>query len=227
MRTFVFKKKIMIVIVLVLFAISTSLYAYAYFENNQNYGFVIETGEFEVIAHISFSEIEIDINSEYYDAENQEVIVDAYNTQAVNYIGKLKVDIVINPNIAARARIKLLDEWELTRTYLVLNEEEPVDPLVQTVYHTAQSSLFHPFSLLKVGPNYTPIYDNNGYAYLSEVLNKNEETIIHLIDGGNAYLTRENEIYSETCFVHLRFSVDVVQANRFAELWSLNTDFFD
>ncbi|MCF7930927.1 MAG: hypothetical protein K9L02_05420 [Acholeplasmataceae bacterium] len=227
MRTFILKKKIIILIILTLIAISTSLYAYAYFENNQNYGFVIETGEFEVISHISFSDIEIDINSQYYDADNQVVIIDAYNPQAVNYIGKLKVDIVINPNIAARVRIKLLDEWELTRTYSVLYGEEPIDPLVQTVYHTAQSSLFHPFSLLKVGSNYIPIYDNNGYAYITEVLQKNEETIIHLIDGGDGYPTRENEIYSETCFVHLRFSVDVVQANRFAELWSLDPDFFD
>lgn len=227
MRTFLNQKRFIVIVILLLTVISTSLYAYAYFENNQDYGFVIETGEFEVTAYISFSETVIDINSPYYDAINEVIIVNAYDETSENFIGNLKVDIVITPNISARARIQLLDEWELTRTYQIFNEEEPIESLVQTVYHTAKSEAYHPFSLLKVGTGYAPVYDNNGYAYLTEVLNKNEETIIHLIDGGDAYLTRENEIYSETCFVHLRFTVDVVQANRFVELWSLNTDFFD
>lgn len=227
MKTLLIHKRLIILIIAVLAALSTSLYAYAYFENSQDYGFVIETGEFEVTAYISFDDTEIDINSPYYDAVNDALIINAYDENSENYIGKLKVDFVINPNIAARVRIKLLDEWELTRTYAIQNEEEPVDPLVQIIYHTAKSEVYHPFSLFKVGSGYNPIYDNEGYGYIEGILNKNEEKIIHFIDGGDGYSTRENEIYSETCFVHLRFTINVVQANRFAELWSLDTDFFD
>ncbi len=227
MRSFLYSRRLLWIILLLMTVVSTSLYAYAYFENNQDYGFGIETGEFEVTAYIYFNDVAIDINSPYYDAINDVILINAYDEESENYIGNLKIDIVVNPNLAARVRIKLLDEWKLTRTYTILNEEDPIDPLVEVIYHTAKSNLYHPFSLLKVGTDYQPIYDTLGYAYLTETLTKNEDTTIHLIDGGDGYQTRENEIYYETCYVYLRFSVEVIQANRFAELWSLEADFFD
>ncbi|MBU1093888.1 MAG: hypothetical protein KKH01_05450 [Firmicutes bacterium] len=219
-------RRLLFVMILFMTVISTSLYAYAYFENSNDYGFVIKTGEFEVTAYISFNDVAIDINSLYYDAVSDVIIINAYDEESENYIGNLKVDILIDPNIAARVRIKLLDEWELTRTY-ASSEENPIDPLVEIIYHSAKSSDYHPFSLLKVGIDYQPIYDSNAYGYLTEIIDSGQATLIHLIDGGDQYQTRENEVYYETCYVHLRIITEVVQANRFAEIWQLNTDFFD
>jgi len=227
MKSFLFSKRILIIIVLVLTVISTSLFAYAYFQNEKEFGFSILTGEFEVTAYISFDEINIDINSPYYDVESQTILVNAYDSDSENFIGKLKIDIEIDPNINARARVKVFDEWELTRTYSEQAQGSVIEPIIQTIYHTEQSSLYHPFSLLKTGLNYNLVYDENGYAYYPNLISKGETTTIHLIDGGDAYPIRENEIYMETCYVNLKFVVEVVQANRFAEVGSLDTSFFD
>jgi len=226
MKQLHFSKRITILIIMVLGILSTSLYAYAYFENKREFGFTIQTGEFEVIAYVSFDQVPVDLNSPYMDLETKTILVNAFDSESENYIGKLKVDIEITPNINARARIKVFDEWELTRTYSEQSGTS-IEPIVQTIYHTAKSSDYLPFSLLKTGDNYNMIYDENGYAYIPNQLIKKEVTMIHLIDGGDAYPIRENEIYMETCYVNLRFVVEVVQANRFAEIWELDSNFFD
>ena len=219
-------KRILILLIMVLGIISTSLYAYAYFENKKEFGFTIQTGDFEVVAYVSFDSVPVDLNSPYMDLDTKTILVNAFDTESENYIGKLKVDIEITPNINARARIKIFDEWELTRTYSEQSGAS-IEPIIQTIYHTSKSNIYHPFSLLKVGESYNVVYDENGYAYLPDQLMKKEVTSIHLIDGGDSYPVRENEIYMETCYVNLRFVVEVVQANRFAEIWELDTHFFD
>ncbi len=214
-------------VLMILAVLSSVLIAYAYYEDIDNFAFVLENGEFEVKAYISFSETPVDLNSEYYDVENNILLINAYDETSENYIGNLKVDIEITANVAARVRIKLLDEWELTRIYTEQTLEDPIDPIVQTIYHTKMVSGYHPFSLLKVGEDYDPIYDVTGYAYLPQILGSGSTTLIHFIDSGDPYLTRETEIYYETCFVSLRFLVEVVQANRFSEIWEMNPNFFD
>ncbi|MBU1141325.1 MAG: hypothetical protein KKG64_02255 [Firmicutes bacterium] len=219
--------RLIVSIVMILMAITSStLFAYAYFENNEDYGFVLQTGDFEITAYISFDGESIDLNSPFYDVNEDVLLINAFDEDSENYIGKLKVDIAVHPNIAARVRLKLLDEWELVRTYIEQNPDYPIDPIVETVYHTAKGAEYHPFSLLKVGVGYSPIYDSNGYAYLAEVLPKDEITTIHFIDGGDSYPTRENEIYYETCLINLRMIIDVVQANRYADIWSIDPSFF-
>lgn len=215
------------IVILLLAITSSTLFAYAYFENNEQYGFQVQTGDFEVTAYISFDGEFIDVNSPYYIFDEDIILINAYDSQSENYIGKLKIDLEITPNIASRVRVKVLDEWELIRTYINQNPEFPVDPIVKTIYHTRHSEVYHPFSLFLLGQDYNPIYDSNGYAYLTEVLTKNQTTVIHLIDGGDGYPTRSNEIFYETCQINLRFIVDVVQANRFSEIWSIDSNFFN
>ncbi len=214
-------------IVSLFLAINASmLFAYAYFENQSNYGFDYSIGDIEVTAYISFDGTYIDTSSPYYDYDNHSIIINADDPLSENYIGNLSVDIQINPNVVARARIKVLDEWELTRTYTDAGELYPIDPVVETVYLSNQDASYHPYSLFLMGDGYHPIYDDQGYGYLSEVLNKNVTTTIHLIDGGSMYPVKHNDIYSESCSVHLKLVVDVIQANRFPELWGLDSTFF-
>jgi len=226
MKSLLSLKRVLIILILSITVISTSIFAYAYFENKRDFGFTILTGEFEVTAYISFDGIAVDLNSPYYDVMTQTILVNAFDQDSENYIGKLKVDVEIDPNINARARVKVFDEWILTRTYSEQTQGNAIDPIVQTIYHTAKSSSYHPFSLLKTGLDYNLFYDENGYGYVPNIVRKGETSTIHLIDGGDAYAIRQNEIYSETCFVNLKFVIEVVQANRFAEIWSLDPNFF-
>ena len=111
---------------------------FAYFQIQEEHGITITSGEFDIELYASFNDEVIDINSPYYDSDKGIIIVNAFDPLSENYIGHLKVDIVITSKIAARARIKLNDEWELTREYLDQNPEYPIDPVVENVYHTVK-----------------------------------------------------------------------------------------
>ncbi|MBN2300726.1 MAG: hypothetical protein JXC31_06015 [Acholeplasmataceae bacterium] len=222
-----FTKLSIVILVLILSVLSSALFAYAYFENTNQYGFAIEAGDATITAFVSFDGVYVDLNSPYYNVEQNTIIVNPYDESSLNYIKDLKIDIEVTPNIASRVRIKLLDEWELTRTYHDIDQQYPIEPIVETIYHTIKDDSFHPFSLLKLGNGYMPIYDDQGYGYLTDVLTLNQTTTIHLIEGGEQYLVKSNNIYSETCELQLRFLIDVVQANRFPEIWNLDSDFFD
>ncbi len=199
---------------------------YAYFQFQREHGILISSGEYNIELLVSFNDEVIDIESPYYDAEKNIIIVNAFDELSENYIGNLKIDIAITSKVAARVRIKLQDEWELTRTYLDQNPEYPIAPVIENVYHTIKDSTYYPFSLFKVHPTFNAIYDLEGYTYINQIIPKNQTTIINFIDGGDSYPARSNEVFDEECYVHIDMIVDIVQANRFVEKWGIDPQFF-
>ncbi|MCR3905616.1 MAG: hypothetical protein NUK62_01115 [Tenericutes bacterium] len=225
--TFRLKTRLMTLsLVLILVLSSSLLVVYAYFVKKQDHGIIVATGEFTVEIFASFNDVVVNTESPYYDAQKNIIIVNAYDQLSENYIGNLKIDIGITPEVAARVRIKLQDEWELTRIYLDQNPEYPIDPVIENVYHTPKGSGYYPFSLLKINPTFNGIYDLQGYTYINQIIPKNQTTMIHFIDSGDRYPARTNEVFYEMCYVYIDLIVDVVQANRFVEKWGIEPDFF-
>jgi len=102
----------------------------------------------------------------------------------------------------------------------------PTVPVRESVYHTEKNAGYYPFSLLKTSSSFQPIYRFDGYAYMNEVLNKNTLYHYEVIIGGDPYPVRSNDLYIETCTVRLGLIIDVIQANRYVELWGLEEIFY-
>ncbi|MBN2300660.1 MAG: hypothetical protein JXC31_05685 [Acholeplasmataceae bacterium] len=217
---------ISLLIFILVFATSFVM-VYAYFQVQEQKGIMIQTGDFEVEMLISFNSTVIDINSPYYDQETGSVIINAYDSESENYVGNLNISFVVTSIVASRFRIKLQEEWTLTRHYLDQNPLYPIPDTVEVVYHTNHGSAYYPFSLLKLAPTFSPIYDLQGYAYLTEIIPKGDSTVIDFIQSGDGYNVRINEVFTETCYLHLDLMIDVVQANRFSEVWNIDPNFFN
>jgi hypothetical protein len=219
-------KWVIITILYLVLLISSFAMTYAYYVSQKEYGITLQSGEFEVEVFISFNDNVILVDSPHYNQAKNVVLVNSYDPESENYIGKLKISVLITPAVAARVRFKIMDEWELTRTYLDQNPEYPVDPVVESIYHTAKDETYYPFSLLKVDPTFDAKFDLDSYAYYNEVLKSGKSQMIHLINGGDQFLVRSNNIFEETVYIKLGFLIEVIQANRIAELWGIDHLFY-
>lgn len=217
---------ISLVIFVLIFTV-TLITVYAYFQAQEQRGIIIQTGDFEVEMIVSFNSVIVTANSPYYDRELGTIIVNVFDDTSDNYVGDLEISIAVTAVVPARVRFKLQEEWTRTRTYLDQNPEYPIADVVEVVYHTNHGSTYYPFSLLKLHPLFSPIYDLHGYTYITDVVPKEATTIIPFIQSGDEYVVKNNEVFYEVCYLHINLIVDVVQANRFVELWGIDQDFFN
>lgn len=212
--------------VYIIMFLSTCALTYAYYVNQKTRGIIFDSGSFDITVLASFDDIEITANSPYYDVQNQVILVNADDPTSINYIGKLNISIELIPEVAARMRIQIQDEWQLTRTFYAL-DGTPTTPVTESIYHTQKGEGYYPFSLLKTSVAFQPIYESDAYAYIDEVLKKNTLYRYDVIIGGDPYPVRNNNYYTETCTVRLGLIIDVIQANRFQELWGLDETFYN
>lgn len=219
------KYSIALFIYIILF-LSTFTLTYAYFVNQQTRGITFDSGSFDIRVFASFDNIEITADSPYYDIQNKVILVNADDSTSLNYIGKLNITIEIIPEVAARMRIQIQDEWQLTRTFHA-PDGTTTTPVTESVYNTQKGEGYYPFSLLKTSIDFQPIYESDAYAYIDEVLKKNTLYRYDVIIGGDPYPVRSNYYYTETCAVRLGLIIDVIQANRFQELWGLDETFYN
>ncbi|MFP4177945.1 MAG: hypothetical protein ACLFTZ_04190, partial [Acholeplasmataceae bacterium] len=144
-----------------------------------------------------------------------------------NYIGDLSIDLRVTPAIPARMRIKVQDEWQVTRYY---SDPNIPDAFTETIYYEPNgpdTEGYLPFSALEYDPSFTGFSDIDGYLYYDGFLPKDTETTIPLVDGGLRYPVRSNPVFFEEAFIYLDLFADIVQANRFPELWEVDPDFFE
>lgn len=198
----------------------------AYFETQELRGIIVQTGDFEVEVFASFSGVMVDYNSPYYDRENGSLIVNAYDELSDNYIGDLKISVSVNSVVPSRMRIKLQEQWTLTRTYLDQDPLYPIADVVEVLYHNNYGTGYYPFSLLKVPGTFAPIYDVNGYAYMPNIIPSDETTTFDIIQSGDKYIVKNNEVFTEVCYLYIDLMIDVVQANRFSEIWGIDPNFY-
>lgn len=221
------KRRLYLSLTLVVLLFGVSLVAvFAYFQAQEQRGIIIQTGDFEVEVFASFSGVVVEYNSPYYDRENETLIVNAYDPSSVNYVGHLKISVAITAVVPARMRLKLQEQWTLTRIYLDQDPLYPIADVVEVVYNSNHGSGYYPFSLLKIPSSFAPIYDVNGYAYMTGIIPKGQTTTFDFIQYGDAYLVKNNEVFTEVCYLYIDLMIDVVQANRFSEIWGIDPNFY-
>lgn len=201
---------------------------YAYFQLSEDHGIVISTGDYEVELFVYFDNNLVSFNSDYYDKDLGVITVNTFDDTADNYIEDLDIYISIKPIVAARYRFKIQQEWELQRYYLNQSEGNEIDPVFQAVYFENLGNAYYPYSQLKFESSFSYLYDKEGYVYAQDIVSKsNTETLYHIIDGGDAYAVRSNEAIEEECYLYFDIVVEIVQANRFSEVWGIENTFFD
>lgn len=214
------------VVMFILIFILTMITLFAYFQIQEEHGIIISSGEFEAELLVSFNDEVVDLESEYYDHDKQKVIINMYDVGAENYVGNLKIDLKVKPVVAARLRIKIKQETELIRYYIDQSPENPIPPLREAVYHPDKDFPYYPFSLLKFDSSFTIRQNDDGFMYYDQIVGKNSEIIIPIINTGDPYTVRSNSVLYEECYLYLDMELDMVQANRFSEVWGISETFY-
>jgi hypothetical protein len=211
-----------LVTIILLLALTISL-TYSWLLRNKQAIFTYQTGDYEASINVMFNNIPVDETSPFYDATKQVIVLDGENPLSTNYINRMKVVVTITAENAARFRIKIQDEWVLTRTYY------------ESSYVITEAVTFHDEELIPGNPKFPYFVTNvtnyifdaeTGYLYFNGILEKNQTYVIEFIVGGTPYLTQNTDAYFEDCIVHLDFLLDIVQANRFSPVWGIPLDFF-
>lgn len=216
-------KQKLLIILLIFIGLSVTIVSYTFFVKNIVFATTLETQDFELELDIKLGSINIDTQSIYYDDLMSVYVINLYDVNEINYIDNLSISINVNVSIASRLRFRFYESYEITRYYH--NAEETI--VKEIIYIDKQNELSYPFSLLNKGDFTNYFKGENDYMYANEVFFANQVYILNLIDGGNPYLVRDNSLFSETCVLYLAFEFEVVQANRYQEIWNLESDPFN
>jgi hypothetical protein len=201
---------------MLLILISTSVYAW--FSLMNVYPVQIDAGNFDVEIDIYIDDVLVDAQHPYFDQNKNALLLEGDNTSNAQSIANLKVVLRIFAHNAARFRVRIQDEWLLTRTFIneqVISFVIPSMPYVEGEY--APYYLFHPDFFF---------VDNDIHLYYDGIILQGETLEITLIDGANVYTPRVTANFFEEVMVYFSLNVDVVQANRFAEVWLVDDDLF-
>ncbi len=200
---------------------------YAYFQIAEIHGITLSAGEFDVELLVKFDGVVVTYDSPFYDIDRGKIIANAFDNASSNYIGNMTIDLLITPEVAARMRFKIQQEWILQRYYLDQDPEHPIDPVFESIYHSQKASTYYPYSLMLWANGMTTIYEQNGMNYYTNIIPSSTETIIPIINGGDSYTVRTNSVLYEECYVYFDVYIDLVQANRFSEVWGIDPTYFN
>jgi hypothetical protein len=197
--------------------------AFSWLKRDNSSTFHFQSGEYDVSIEATLNDAIINESSPFYDSLKQVIILDGAELTSDNFLGKLDVSLTITVAHSSRFRIKIQDEWQLKRTYY-----ESGFTILEAVYfqdaETIPGNEHFPFTILNIS-NF--IYDSNsGYLYYNSILEKDQTYVIDFISGGLPQYARTTADYYEECTVFLDFALDVVQANRFSEVWGISINFF-
>lgn len=202
---------------------------YAVFQEKKEALIQFETEEAKVEVFVEFDGIAVSKDSPYYDQIKKALLINASNENEGNYIGKLNISIEVTPYIVSRLRIKIQDEWHLRRTYSNTTPTRIIDEIISHEHEQANPTslnyLFHLPELAAFKSDYG--IDHKGYLYYRDLLQKGETYRIEIIDGGKKVTVKNTNIYYEESYLYLDLLIDLVQANRFSEVWEMDADFYE
>lgn len=213
----------LIITALIMMGLSVSMISYTFFIKNITHTTTLETQAFDLDIDIKLGSVDLDPSSIYYVEDKQVYAINLYETSEINYIDNLSLSVVVDVSIASRLRFKLYESYELTRYYH--NQDETI--LKEIIYIDQQDEFSYPFSLMKKGMFTNYFKDEQDYMYVDQVIYTDQTYTFNIIHGGNAYPIRENSLFHETCYLYIAFEFEVVQANRYQEIWNLETDPFN
>ena len=149
-------------------------------------------------------------NEENERAKN--ILGDAHVLYSSPLIENMSVNINLTAKIPGYMRVKLQDEWIVTRKYINF------DRTSTEVIFKDQST--HILYTLADGW----LYDNEtGYFYYYKMIEEGTDEVIPFIISGESYISKTSSHYIETCEVNISISVQVVQANRYEALWGIES----
>ncbi len=131
-------------------------------------------------------------------------------TNNTSYIELLKISINVSAEIAGYMRVKLLDEWSVTRKYYDFDRES-----TESIFRS-DDNLF-PYELAEGW-----VYDKvTRYCYYTKLIEKGTKDTIPFIVSGTSYTPKTSSFFYELCEVSISTSVEIVQANRYEALWGI------
>lgn len=134
------------------------------------------------------------------------------STVSTSYIESLNVSIAISAEIAGYMRVKLLDEWAVTRKYYDFDRESS-----ESIFRS-DDNLF-PYELADGW-----VYDKvTRYCYYTKLIEKDTKGTIPFIVSGTSYTPKTSSFFYELCEVAISTSLEVVQANRYQALWGITS----
>jgi hypothetical protein len=211
----------MLIVLYILTLIGSIYVTFAYYQKEQTSILVYQTGEVEVTMLVSFDGVFIDQLSPYYDATHQELIIHASDITQAHALSKLKITVVIRSDYASRVRIKLKESYIRTRTYLATEET-----FEEVIVITQSNEDYHPYSQLKKGDMLDLNVYQDGYQYVRNILKSNHRLELPLIDGGSMLYARTNQHFKEDIILRLGIMIEVVQANRYQDIWKVDSGVF-
>lgn len=137
------------------------------------------------------------------------------------YLSQLGLEFTFTSEIAVYIRIHFEDAWKRTRSYTSTEKEnyilkdqvDGVSPFAvadNDWYYDADTN----YAYLKT--MYVPTQDQNG--------NYNSQSYVFNVNEAYFYNVSTSTAYTEYIEVEVSFTVDIVQANRAAELWKVDLD---
>ncbi len=215
------KKWLILILFYVMALIGSIYFTFAYYQQEQSSVIELSTGDVDISWVVSFDGVAIDETSPYYDREHQELMIEASDSSANNALSKLKLSVVVKSEYAVRVRVKLMESYIRLRTY------QGTDVTLEEVLAIKESyDGYHLFSQLKKGNLEDVVEREDGYQYYQFILAAHEELSLDLIDGGSMLYARVNSQFSEQITLRLSVVVDVVQANRYQEIWQVDEGVF-
>jgi len=134
-----------------------------------------------------------------------------------NHLENINIDIKVDAKIAGYLRVKVLDEWVVTRDYF--NFDRITTEVVFKEYDKDEEGniILH----FDVAEGW--VYDEKTkYYYYSEIIEKGTTDLsIPFITGGISYSPKTSTTYYEVCVASVSSNAEMVQANRYEAIWGI------
>ena len=125
-------------------------------------------------------------------------------------IQNLTIQVKVTAKIAGYLRVKLFDEWKVTKTYINFDKQT-------TEIIFKDSTEYFAFTLAE-GWYYDPVTQ---YCYYTNMIEEGFNQTLDFVTKCTPYISKSNSNYVETCAVALGLSIQVCQANRYEALWGI------
>lgn len=127
-------------------------------------------------------------------------------------IESLNISVNVKAQISGYLRVKVLDEWKVTKTYINFDKTS-----TEIIFKDVAS--FFAYELEEGW-----VYDENTqYCYYVNMIEEGFDGNIPFIKNGVSYTSKSNSNYIETCDVTLGVGVQICQANRYQALWGIDS----
>ena len=222
-------KKLYLIIAIVMLALITTT-TIAWLSFGDEIEKILKPGDFTISTHFyeynneSYSELSNDrgvVHLNGLSENDYSNVVDRLEENEKNdiHISNLSININVKANIAGYLRVKVMDEWIVTKTYPQLQNKKVKEVIfIEHEYEQNGKEVFFPFVLAEGW-----VYDEaSEYCYYEHIIDRNDsEVVIPFVTSGYNYKPKDSASFYEICTVNVSTIAEMVQANRFEALWGI------